>query len=105
MFGPSSSAQGFSRAVYGFDIAFKYEFLKNKQASLSVNINDIFRTKVQDMHSESPYFIQDIFRRRYPQVVRVNFNWRFGKFDANLFKRKNNRQQGDGMEGGGMMGQ
>ncbi len=104
MFGGGSSAQGFVRPVYGVDFAFRYEFLKNKQASLSVNINDIFRTRVQDVHSESLFFTQDAFRRRDPQVVRVNFNWRFGKFDANLFKRKNNRQQGDGMDGG-MMGQ
>ena len=102
--GGGSSAQGFVRPVYGVDFAFRYEFLKNKQASISVNVNDIFRTRVQDIHSESPFFVQDVLRRRDPQVVRVNFNWRFGKFDANLFKRKNNRQQGDGMDGG-MMGQ
>ena len=102
--GGGSSAQGFVRPVYGVDFAFRYEFLKNKQASLSLNINDIFRTRVQDIHSESPFFVQDVFRRRDPQVLRLNFNWRFGKFDANLFKRKNNRQQGDGMDGG-MMGQ
>ncbi len=96
MFGPSTSAQGYVRPVYGVDFAFRYEFLKNRQASLSVNINDIFRTRVQDIYSESQFFIQDVFRRRDPQVVRINFNWRFGKFDANLFKRKNNRQQGDG---------
>jgi outer membrane receptor protein involved in Fe transport len=104
MFGPSTSSQGFVRPVYGVDLAFRYEFLKNKQASISVNVNDIFRTRVQDVHSESPFFVQDAFRRRDPQVLRLNFNWRFGKFDANLFKRKNNRQQGDGMDGG-MMGQ
>jgi outer membrane receptor protein involved in Fe transport len=98
MFGPSTSAQGFTRPVYGIDFAFRYEFLKTKQASVSLNINDIFRTRVSDVHSESPFFIQDAFRRRDPQVVRINFNWRFGKFDANLFKRKNNRQQGDGMD-------
>ncbi len=96
MFGASTSAQGYIRPVYGVDFAFRYEFLKNRQASLSVNINDIFRTRVQDVYSESQFFIQDVFRRRDPQVVRINFNWRFGKFDANLFKRKNNRQQGDG---------
>jgi hypothetical protein len=28
----------------------------------------------------------------------VNFNWRFGKVDASLFKRKNNKG-GEGMEG------
>lgn len=104
MFGPSTSAQGYVRPVYGVDAAVRYEFLKNKQASLSVNINDIFRTRVSDVHSESPFFIQDVFRRRDPQVVRINFSWRFGKFDASLFKRKNMKSSGDGggMEGMGM---
>lgn len=98
MFGSATSAQGYVRPVYGVDAAIRYEFLKNRAASVSVNINDIFRTKVYDVHSESAIFIQDAFRRRDPQVVRINFSWRFGKFDANLFKRKNMKSDG----GGGM---
>jgi len=68
-------------------------------------MNDIFRTRRQSTYSESVFFIQDAFRRRDPQVVRINFNWRFGKFDPNLFKRKNmkgEREGQSGMEGGGM---
>lgn len=90
-FGQPSSAQGYEKPNYFVDAAFKYEFLKNKAASVSLNINDIFRTRRTAVHSESPYFIQDVFRRRDPQVLRLNFNWRFGKFDPNLFKRKNLR--------------
>lgn len=99
MFGQSTSAQGFVRANYYVDAGARFEFLKNKQASLSLNVNDIFRTRRQNIHSESPFFVQDVFRRRDPQILRLNFNWRFGKFDANLFKRKNNKNQGgDGSE-------
>jgi hypothetical protein len=32
--------------------------------------------------------------------VRVNFSYRFGKFDVNLFKRKNNRSETDDVQGG-----
>lgn len=96
MFGQSTSAQGYVRPIYYVDAAIRYNFLKDNRASLSVNMNDIFRTNVSDVHSESPYFIQDVFRRRDPQVVRINFSWRFGKFDASLFKRKNNRNNNDG---------
>ena len=100
MFGQTSSAQGFIRANYYADAGFRYEFMKTKQASISLNVNDIFRTRRSDVRSESPYFIQDVFRRRDPQVLRLNFNWKFGKFDANLFKRKNMKNQdGGGMEG------
>ena len=99
MYGQATSSQGYVRANYFVDAGFRYEFMKNKQASVSLNINDIFRTRRSDVHSESPYFTQDVFRRRDPQVVRLSFNWRFGKFDPNLFKRKNNKNQGnDGME-------
>ncbi|MGQ0739775.1 MAG: TonB-dependent receptor domain-containing protein [Bacteroidota bacterium] len=102
MFGQATSSQGFVRANYFVDAGFRYEFLKNRQASVSLNINDIFRTRRSDIHSESPYFTQDVFRRRDPQVLRLNFNWRFGKFDPNLFKRKNQKNQEN--DGGDMMG-
>lgn len=95
MFGPQSTSQGFIRATYGVDAAIKFDFLKNKQASLSLNVNDIFRTRRQDIHSESAYFSQDVFRRRDPQIFRLNFNWRFGKLDVSLFKRKNMKNQND----------
>jgi outer membrane receptor protein involved in Fe transport len=92
--GGATASQGFIRPNYGMDVAIRYEFLKNRTASVSLNMNDVFRTRRQDIHSESPLFSQDIFRRRDPQILRLNFNWRFGKFDPNLFKRKN-------MKGGG----
>jgi outer membrane receptor protein involved in Fe transport len=103
--GPASSSQGYVRPNYGVDMAIRYEFLKNRTASLSLNVNDIFRTRRSDIHSESSFFQQDAFRRRDPQVLRLNFNWRFGKFDASLFKRKNMKNPGDGGMDGMNMGQ
>jgi len=97
-FGQSTSAQGYVKPVYYVDAAIRYNFLKENRASLSINMNDIFRTNVSEVHSSSPYFIQDVFRRRDPQILRLNFSWRFGKFDASLFKRKSNKNQ----ENGGM---
>jgi outer membrane receptor protein involved in Fe transport len=97
MFGQSSSAQGYVRPNYFVDAGVRFEFMKNKAASISLNINDIFRTRRSYIYSESPYFVQDVFRRRDPQVLRLNFNWRFGKFDANLFKRKNLKGERENM--------
>jgi outer membrane receptor protein involved in Fe transport len=102
MFGSASSAQGYVRANYFVDMGVRFDFLKNKAASLSLNMNDILRTRRSYVHSESPYFIQDVFRRRDPQVLRLNFNWRFGKIDPNLFKRKNMRGEREGMNTGDM---
>lgn len=101
MFGQATSAQGYVRPIYFADMAVRYTFLKDNRGAISVNWSDIFRTRVSDIYSESPFFIQDVFRRRDPQLVRVNFTWRFGKFDANLFKRKNQREQDNGSD---MMG-
>jgi outer membrane receptor protein involved in Fe transport len=92
--GGGSASQGYIRPNYGVDAALRFEFLKTKTASLSLNVNDIFRTKKYDVHTEQPgLFIQDAVRRRDAQVFRLNFNYRFGKFDASLFKRKNTRTE------------
>jgi len=91
--GNNSSAQGFIRPNYSVDAAIRFEFLKEKKASVSLSVNDIFKTRKYDAHSETSFFIQDVQRRRDPQMLRLNFNWRFGKFDANLFKRKNTKAE------------
>lgn len=98
--GQLSTANGYIKPNYGFDIAFRKDFMKNNAASLTLSINDIFRTRVYSTHSESIYFVQDNIRRRDPQVARLNFNWRFGKFDVSLFKRKNLKGEQEGMQNG-----
>ena len=99
MFGGTQvGAQGYIKPNYGVDIAIKKDFLKNKAASLTLQMNDIFRTKLYSTHSESQYFVQDNERRRDPQVLRLNFNYRFGKIDVSLFKKKNMRGEMDSMQ-------
>jgi outer membrane receptor protein involved in Fe transport len=91
--GSSSAAQGYIRPNYGVDAAVRYEFLKERKASLSLNVNDIFRTRKFDSFTESTGFVQNVERRRDPQIFRLNFSYRFGKMDATIFKRKNTRQE------------
>jgi outer membrane receptor protein involved in Fe transport len=103
--GNLSNANGFTNPVYGFDIAIKKDFLKDKAASLSLSMNDIFRTRLYHTFSTSTfsstvYSTQEIERRRDPQLVRLNFNWRFGKFDVSLFKRKNLKGEQEGVQNG-----
>ena len=98
--GQLSTANGYSKANYGADFAIKKDFMKNNVASLSLSVNDIFRTKIYRTHYESVYFIQDNSRRRDPQVFRLNFNYRFGKFDVSLFKRKNLKGEQEGIQNG-----
>jgi outer membrane receptor protein involved in Fe transport len=89
-----SSSQGYIKSFWGTDIAVKKSFLKNNAASVSVSMNDIFRTRIQDQYSESPYFVQNYSRLNNPQIVRVNFTYHFGKMDVNLFKRQNTKATG-----------
>ena len=93
--GAMSASQGYIRPNYGVDAAIRFEFLKEKRASVSLNVNDIFKTRKYDSYTETAFFIQDAQRWRDPQMFRLNFNWRFGKFDANLFKRKDTKAEGN----------
>ncbi|MCO6496245.1 MAG: TonB-dependent receptor [Chitinophagaceae bacterium] len=111
MWGPRANANGYSDPNYGFDLAIKKDFLKDKSASVSLSVNDIFATRVYSTHSVSQfskdvYTIQDNQSYRNPQVFKLSLNWRFGKFDTSLFKRKNMRGEQEGMQGGmqGMQG-
>jgi outer membrane receptor protein involved in Fe transport len=102
--GPQSTSQGYNYPRYGWDLAIRKDWTwKNGQSgSLTVGMNDIFRTQLFKSYSESIYFTQVNERRRDPQVLRANFSYRFGKFDASLFKRKNTKaDQGGGTD---MMG-
>ncbi len=100
---PLSTANGYSDPNYGFDIAIKKEFLKDRSASITLGMNDIFATRKYTTHSRSDYSkdiysIQDSRNFRDAQIVKLSLNWRFGKFDASLFKRKNMKGQQEGMQ-------
>jgi len=104
MGGSPSTTQGYIDANYGVDLGLKKDFkIRKNQASLSFNINDIFRTRRYFVHSEAAAFVQNEWRRRDPQVGRLTFSYRFGKMDMSLFKRKNNRTETD--SGAGTMEQ
>jgi hypothetical protein len=74
--------------------------MKNKAASLTLSVSDIFRTRVYDVYTSSTFTTQEADRRRDPQFFRLQFNWRFGKFDMSLFKRKNMRGEMESIQGG-----
>lgn len=99
--GSPATAQGYVLPRYSFDAAIRKDWTwkKGQSGSLTLSMNDIFRTQVQKVYSESSYFTQTSERRRDPQVLRLNFSYRFGKFDLNLIKRKNTKaDQTGGMD-------
>ncbi len=97
--GPSSTAQGYTIPVWYVDASIRKDFWK-RTGSLTLSIQDIFRSRKTGSHTESTgIFIQDTWRRRDAQLVRLTFSYRFGKFDVSLFRRKNTRSESEGMEG------
>jgi outer membrane receptor protein involved in Fe transport len=96
--GSNSPAQGYVKPRFEADAALRFDFLKDRAASLSLSMSDLFRTRKFGSHTESEDFIQDVVRLRDPQMLRLNFNWRFGKMDVSLFKRKNTRMEESGMD-------
>jgi ferric enterobactin receptor len=93
-----SASQGYIKPSWGMDIAIKKSFLKNNAASVSLNVSDIFRTRVNSQYSYSDYFIQNYDRIRDPQMFRLNFSYRFGKIDISLFKRKSTKGEQNASE-------
>ena len=98
--GQVGTAQGYINPRYSFDIAVRKEWTwkGGNTASLSLSMNDFLRTQLYSTYTESPFLVQNSTRRRDPQVLRLNFNYRFGKFDVSLFKRKNTRSEEGGTD-------
>ncbi len=96
----SGNAQGFSMSTYGVDLAVKYEFLKNKSASITLSGNDLFKTRVSNIYTTTNQFNQHQFRIRDQQLFSINFAYRFGKFDTSLLKRKKIKVEQESMQGG-----
>jgi hypothetical protein len=97
--GIDNTVQGYVLPTKGLDLSVKKEFGKNKNMNLTISMQDVLYTRVQQTHSETALFVQDTFKRRDWRLIRFNFSWKFGKVDAALFKRKNMKQNEGGMEG------
>ncbi|MFY8045511.1 MAG: outer membrane beta-barrel protein [Chitinophagaceae bacterium] len=98
--GAQSNAQGFIKANYGFDLAVKKNFLKNNAASVTLAVNDIFRTRINHQFTYSEFYNREVIRYPDNPMVRMTFSYRFGKMDMSLFKRKNMKGEAEGMQGG-----
>lgn len=98
--GITNTAQGYSIANWYMDVSVKKELMQRK-ATLTLSINDPFSSRRTGTYSSSAFFLQDTWTLRNPQMVRLNFSYRFGKTDSSLFRRKNTKVE---MGGSDMMG-
>ncbi|MFI5220038.1 MAG: TonB-dependent receptor domain-containing protein [Bacteroidia bacterium] len=89
---PNNNPQGTVSGFSGVDAGVKQDFWKGK-ASLSFNVNDIFKTRKFKIHNEGDYYILDSERRRESQVAMLTFSYRFGASESNNQRRRGNRNQ------------
>ncbi|MGR3809759.1 TonB-dependent receptor domain-containing protein [Jiulongibacter sp. NS-SX5] len=101
-FGPpqaaQSSSQGYIEPFYGVDLAVKKSFLKDNAASLTLSVNDVFRTRGNTQISYGEGFSQTYYRLNNPQMIKLNFSIRFGQMDMKMFNRKSNPGAMEGMQ-------
>lgn len=85
-----NTAQGYTKSYWFVDASVRKDLMKN-QASLTLSIQDVFASRRMGSYTATDFFTQENFRIMNPQMLRLNFAYRFGKMDASLFTRKNNR--------------
>ena len=92
--------QGKNLEQYSMDFALRKDFLKGNKASFTFSINDIFNTRRWGSIYDTDDFYQESYRRRNVRSFRITLTYRFGKSDFNLFRRGDERRNGDDEEGG-----
>jgi outer membrane receptor protein involved in Fe transport len=95
--------QGERRPKWSADAAIKKDMLKNKALSISLGLNDIFNSDRNLSYTTTDFSEQEYYRKRATRELRLNLTYRFGKMDANLFKRKSSKPKdnNNGDMGGG----
>lgn len=93
------TAQGRNLPQYGVDFGLRKEFLKDRKASFSFNINDIFNTQRWANVYDTDAFYQESYRRRNVRSFRINFVYKFGKDDFNIFRKEENERNNQDDEG------
>jgi len=97
--------QGEIRPMVFANVGFKYDFLKNNNASIAVNISDIFHTQYFGVTSSGSVFRSNVRRNWESTVGNIVFTYRFGKSENkgqySKQKKSNFEDTGSGVEGGG----
>jgi hypothetical protein len=83
--------QGRNKEQFVTDFALRKEFLKNKAASITFAVNDVFNTNRFGQIYDTENFYQDSYRRWNVRNFRMTFSYRFGNRDLNLFGTRQGR--------------
>lgn len=76
---------GVAKPIYSMDLSLN-KMIGTKWV-FNATLSDVFNTRRMGTHYETPYYIQDLSRRRESRYVRFTVTYLFGKMDASIFKR------------------
>jgi hypothetical protein len=87
---PEVMAQGRGKPEYSIDVALRKEFLKDKKASFSFSITDVFNTLRFGNVYDTDNFYQDSYWRRNVRSFRIVLTYKFGSTDFSLRRNRDN---------------
>ncbi|MEO6546369.1 MAG: outer membrane beta-barrel family protein [Ferruginibacter sp.] len=85
---PQVIPQGRRIAEFDVDAAVRKDFLKNKKASLTFAVNDLFNSRRWGTIYDTEQFYQNAYRRWNVRSFRITFSYKFGDANYSLFKRR-----------------
>lgn len=99
---PKIIPQGTTRPVYYMDATLSYNYKFKWMFNLL--LSDCFNTKRMGTNYITPYYTQEMSRRRESRYLRFSITYLFGKMDVSIFKKakqqKGDNNQMEGMGGG-----
>jgi hypothetical protein len=97
--------QGEIKPMVFANIGFKYDFLKDNKASITINVSDIFHTQYFGATTNGKAFNSTVKYNWESTVGNIVFTYRFGKSESKSQnskpKKSNFEDSGNGVDGGG----
>ena len=88
---------GVANEIYSMDVSLNYMY--QTKWIFNATLSDVFNTRRMGTHYETPYYNQDLSRRRESRYFRFTVTYLFGKMDASIFKRGKQMKGMGGQEG------
>jgi outer membrane receptor protein involved in Fe transport len=84
---PFVQPAGSFQMIGGIDIGLRQDLFRGR-AQLTTNLTDILNTRAWDIRNTLAGYTTSFYRKRESLILTINFNWRFGKEEDNLQRRR-----------------
>lgn len=88
---------GYSLPIYSMDVSINK--MVGTKWVINATLSDAFNTRRMGTNFQTPYYIQELSRRRESRYVRLTLTYIFGKMDASIFKRAKQMKGSDSQQG------